>query len=287
MNKIGIYVFSGTGNTLKCANELKTALDSLEVSNCLYQITADPLTVSEKDIVLCYPVHGFNAPNIMIDFCKDLPSTHGNVWFLKTSGEPLRLNSNSSGELLKIVQKKGYTVKSEFHYVMPYNMVFRHSDEMASLMWKTAKERILNAAEQIAAGRQIPVSPSLPAKAMSGICRIEHWFYPKNGRLFRIDGKRCTRCMKCVNSCPTKNIRFEDGQFRFGKNCIGCVRCSFQCPSEAIRIGLINFMRVNGPYDFNRDSNGAIIGKYCKKAYKRYFEGGAETGIQANRDLAR
>ena len=154
---------------------------------------------------------------------------------------------------------------------MPYNMVFRHTDETASLMWKTAEERIPEAAQMIAEGVETPIRSPFSAKAISALCRIEHWFYPKNGRLFRVDQIKCVRCMKCVNSCPTKNISFEDGKFRFGKNCIGCVRCSFRCPTEAIRIGLIDFMRVNGPYDFTRDPKGASIGRYCKKAYRRYF----------------
>ena len=272
MSSLGIYVFSGTGNTLKCAKELRASLDALGISADLTQICDGSEEAPEKDLVLCYPIYGFNAPDSMIRFCENLPSIDGNIWFLKTSGEPLRLNSNSSAELIRIILEKGYTVKGEFHYVMPYNMVFRHTDEMASLMWETARERIQYAAEQIASGEQTAVHPTLPAKVMSGVCRVEHWFYPKNGRLFHVDEKRCVQCMKCVNSCPTKNINYESGHFHFGWNCIGCVRCSFRCPSKAIHIGLLDFMRVNGPYDFGRDPSNARIGRYCRKAYQRYFD---------------
>ena len=115
---------------------------------------------------------------------------------------------------------------------MPYNMVFRHTDEMASLMWKTAEKRIPVAADMIADGTENAIRPKLSA---------------------------------------TGNISFSDARIRFGKNCIGCVRCSFGCPTDAIRIGLINFMRVNGPYDFARDPSAAKIGRYCRKAYEHYF----------------
>jgi NAD-dependent dihydropyrimidine dehydrogenase PreA subunit len=267
---IGVYVFSGTGNTLKCAKALETALTEMGVSVSLHEIADGSETASERDLVLCYPVYGFNMPRILKDFCRNL-TAGGNLWFLKTSGEPLHLNDNSSAELIRILQKKGYRIKDEFHYIMPYNMVFRHKDELASLMWETARKRIPDAARRIANGEETPIAAPLSAKIVSAFCRLEHWFYPRNGRLFRVDRKTCIRCQKCVKNCPTKNITFENGRFRFGKRCIGCVSCSFNCPTGAIHIGLIDFMRVNGPYDFTRDPGSAELCRYCRKSYERYF----------------
>ena len=243
----------------------------------LHRVESGQETAQGENLILCYPIHGFNAPNSMLRFCRGIPDGCGEVWFLKTSGEPLRLNDNSSAELIRILRRKGYTVKGEYHYVMPYNMVFRHSDEMASLMWETAKKRIPSAAKQIVSGEGARSAAPLSARLMSGLCRIEHGFYPLNGRLFRVDKKRCVRCMQCVSNCPTHNIRYENGHFRFGDSCVGCTRCSFRCPTAAIHIGLLDFMRVNGPYAFDRDPQKAMIGDYCKKAYKRYF-GEGQTG---------
>ena len=268
--RIGIWVFSGTGNTLKCAKALETAMKKRGVSVNLHEIANGTETAEERDLVICYPVYGFNMPRILKDFCRNLPDG-GNVWFLKTSGEPLHLNDNSSAQMIRILKKKGWRVRGEFHYIMPYNMVLRHTDELASLMWQTAQARIPEAAKRIANGEETPIAAPLSAKIVSALCRIEHWFYPRNGRLFRVDAKKCVRCQKCVKNCPTKNITFENGRFRFGKNCIGCVRCSFNCPTGAIKIGLIDFMRVNGPYDFTRDPKSAVPGRFCRKSYERYF----------------
>ena len=272
---IGIHCFSGTGNTLKCAKALESSLIAQGADVNFHQIADGSETAVEHDLVICYPVYGFNMPRIMKSFCRNVPDG-ANIWFLKTSGEPLRLNDNSSFEMIRILKKKNCVIKGEFHYIMPYNMVFRHTDETASLMWKTAQERIPEAAKMIAEGEETPIRPPFSAKAVSTLCRIEHWFYPKNGRLFRVDKKKCVHCMKCVNNCPTNNISFSDGKLHFGKSCIGCVRCSFRCPTEAIHIGLIDFMRVNGPYDFTRDPDKAFIGRYCRKAYQRYFSSDKE-----------
>ncbi len=151
-------------------------------------------------------------------------------------------------------------------------MVFRHSDAMASLMWETAKRRIPAAAKQIVSGESSVSKAPLSARLMSALCRIEHWFYPQNGRLYRVDTARCIHCKQCVRDCPTQNIRYENGRFHFGGNCIGCARCSFRCPVDAIHIGLLDFMRVNGRYDFDRDPKEAVIGRYCRRAYLRYFQ---------------
>ncbi len=271
MNRIGIYVFSGTGNTLRCARVLKKALEDLSISAYLAEIGTGQETAGERDLVLGYPVHGFNPPADMLRFCRTLPETGGRVWLLKTSGEALRLNEASSDQMVRILKRKGYRVMGEFHYLMPYNMVFRHSDEIASLMWKTAQDRIPEAARQIAEGTGTMPRPGLPSRVMSGICRIEHGFYPVNGRLFRVVRTRCTGCGLCVRDCPEQNIRLSEGRISFGGRCTECARCSFRCPKDAIRIGILDFMRVNGPYDFSKDPAEAVFGRYCRRSYQRYF----------------
>ena len=223
-------------------------------------------------VVICYPVHGFNAPANVIEFCRHLPSAQADAYVLKTSGEPLTVNDNSSKMVVRVLERKGYTFKGEFHYVMPYNMIFRHTDEMAAKMWATARRRIPQAAETIARGETHLKKVPLKAKIVQGVVSIEHWGARFNGRFFRVDKSKCVGCMQCVRNCPTHNITYRDGKFEFGGNCLLCTRCSFNCPTDAFCIGLMNFMRVNGRYNFNADPEQAEIGRYCHKAYVRYFE---------------
>ena len=95
-------------------------------------------------IVIGYPVHAFNAPQPVFDFIKRLPECCGErlVYLIKTSGEPLKLNDGSCAHVYDLLKKKGYKVAGEYHYVMPYNMIFRHSDGMAARMWQAAARRI-------------------------------------------------------------------------------------------------------------------------------------------------
>lgn len=274
MKRVDVFVFSGTGNTMKCAKELERQLLALgaEVNLMRVEDGAETVDVVGDTVVVCYPVHGFNAPMNMIRFCRALPSSHADFYVLKTSGEPLSINDNSSGRIARSVRAKGYAYRGEFHLIMPYNMIFRHTDAMAAKMWATAKARIPKTAQIVYAGETHAKKVSFKAKLVCGVVGIEHWGARFNGRFFRVKKDKCVGCMQCVNNCPTHNITYKDGRFKFGNQCLLCTRCSFNCPTDAFRIGLMDFMRVNGKYDFTADPEEAKIGRYCRRSYQAYFE---------------
>lgn len=143
MKKILICVFSGTGNTRKIANLFSDEFIKNGVETTIVDIKkgARIKCVDDFDAVgVCYPIHGFNAPYNVLEFAHDMPKTHDKPLFvLKSSGEPLALNNVSSYKLVSILKKKGYDYFAEYHYVMPYNMIFRHDDAAAYKMWHTAK----------------------------------------------------------------------------------------------------------------------------------------------------
>ena len=273
MKKIDIFVFSATGNTYKCAEELKRNIVELGGDAEIKRIEDGKEVIESVNdtIVICYPVHGFNAPTNVINFCKNLPDSAAEAYVMKTSGEPLSINDDSSNKVVKALQKKGYNYKGEYHFIMPYNMIFRHTDEMAAKMLATAKERIPAAAHTIVNGEEHKKKITFKAKVVRKVVSIEHWGARFNGRFFHVKKDKCIKCQKCVKNCPTKNITYVDGKFKFGGNCLLCTRCSFNCPTDAFRIGIMDFMRVNGKYNFNANPDEAKIGRYCHKAYTEYF----------------
>ena len=275
MQNIIIYYFSATGNTLKVAKLYREAMTREGANVKLSEIKADsvPEATEYDKIGIAYPVHGFRTPEIVTAFAKRLKKTgkKTEVFSVKTSGEPLKLNDASSSELKKITEKLGYDFIGEYHYVMPYNMVFRHSDGMAARMLNTAKERVPVHAKAILAGKRTPLSSPVSAKLMSAICLIERPGMKFNGRLYRVNASKCVKCMACVNNCPVGNIVFENGKFRFGGKCIGCARCAFNCPVDAITTGLLNPIKVNGRYDFNSPEDLSLP-RYCRKSYRKYFD---------------
>ena len=265
--KVILYVFSGTGNTLKVANLYKKYLESANKSTTTdapdkgASVTVDIYHNTKKsgnmpspenyDLVgIGYPIHGFSAPEPAIKLCNDLPEVKDKpTFFFKTSGEGLHLNDYSSQKCLKILTKKGYNVTSEKHIVMPYNMIYRHKDEMAKQMWIYAHALVDLHCRELLDGKRENVKRNAFISAWFAPVRfLEQKFAHLHGPAFKVHADKCVNCMRCVNVCPQNNIKFEDGKFKFGHDCVLCMGCSFGCPADAISVGVFGLWKVNGSY---------------------------------------
>lgn len=276
MKNVGIYYFSGTGNTLRVCKLIKEELEKLDAQARLIDLDAPVGKADEPEnfdvFAVAYPVHGFNAPQIVIDRLKEFPQGDKDYYIIKSSGEPAPANRDSSHQINKILGKKGYRMMDEFHYVMPYNMIFRHSDEMVGMMWARALQAAPCDAREIAEGGRGEIKQKLRHKFISRLFMLEHGGMRIIGRGFKVDMKKCVKCGKCVKNCPVQNIAFDGEKFTFGKKCLGCVRCSFNCPTGAIRISVLEGWKVNGAYKIEAaEYDEAKVCKYCNKSYKKYF----------------
>ncbi len=271
-----VYCFSGTGNTRRVCEGLARELRNAGNTVTIFPITADcppPPPDGYDNILIGYPVHAFNAPAPVLKFLKHLPPAYKPlpVWLVRTSGEPLRLNDAAGISPKRILKKKGYLVYGELHYCMPYNIIFRHADGMATRM-KNAYERNCPAdASDILDGRGEVRKVGPVRRFASFVLRIEHTAAPFLGKRFKA-GENCIGCGKCAEVCPQSNIVMEGGKPKFGKNCSICMGCAFSCPKDAIKTSLLNGWRVNGAYAFEAPPvKDEELGRYCRKAYLRYF----------------
>ena len=289
MNKNAIiYYFSGTGNTEKIINEYKRNFEENTINIILYRVTDNfenlPNPNDYDYVGLAYPIHGFNAPYPIFDLIKLFPKTKDKkIFILKTSGEPLSINNISSEPLMDRLNKKGYILTNEYHYVMPYNLVFRHTDEMAAKMWNTAKKLCAIDLKEILDNKKVFLKKFPLSRFIAFLFRIEHPAMKVNGNLFKVKNI-CTHCNLCVKKCPVNNIYNDDnGDIKFKNKCVMCASCAFRCPVNAINIGILTAWKVNGPYKFENPPTNqkSKHENYCKKAYDRYFKN-AEEKIKNN-----
>lgn len=270
-------VFSGTGNTHRVCHAILNEWRRAGVE-CKYVSIMKDCEICDPNsfdrIVIGYPVHAFNAPEPVVKFLKSLPKCSGErlVYFVKTSGEPLRLNDGSCIDIKSILQKKGYTVAGEYHYIMPYNIIFRHSDGMVARMWRAVQIRVPEDAKEMLDGKITELKPGLLKHLWSILFRIERLGMHVIGKAFRASDD-CIGCGKCARRCPQRNITIAGSKPVFGKECVGCMRCAFTCPADAVRIGVLDGWRVNGEYSFIGDpAPDTEVCHYCKNAYLRYFK---------------
>lgn len=276
-----IYVFSGTGNTKKACDIYKSEFEKNGVETTLYTVKKGFENLPDPNnfdyVGFAYPIHGFNAPYIMLDLAKALPKANGTKQYfvVKTSGEPLKINNVSSIKFNDIMKRKGYVPFSEYHYVMPYNMIFRHTDEMAARMKNTLEQLASVEAREVLCGVEHKLSKVPFGRFVAWVVRIEQPAMKVNGRFFKVDGNKCIKCGACAKNCPVGNIKTDgNGKFSFGGDCVMCTRCSFNCPTNAFDIGMLNGWKVNGRYSYKLPEKPEEDKHawYCKKAYKRYFE---------------
>lgn len=260
MKKAVLYVFSGTGNTALVAELYKKYLTDYETTiynvRCTKENGYDPFPNPQNyDLVgLGFPVHGFNAPKVMNDFTKLLPTidcaNNGKKksFVFKSSGEGLTFNNYASQKIIHRLERKGYEFFTDRHFVMPYNMIFRHSPEMVKSEYIFADAQVRLNVKELSENRKGKVHYFPLRYWFVPIVRIE-WIYAQlQGPAMKVNSKKCINCMKCVKNCPMSNIKFENGKFKFGTHCALCVCCSFGCPTKAISIGLLNGWRINGDY---------------------------------------
>ncbi|MDE7306864.1 MAG: EFR1 family ferrodoxin [Clostridia bacterium] len=249
--KVILYVFSGTGNTLKVASLYKKYMNAdVTVYRVSKKSAAAPSPEDYDLIGIGYPIHAFCAPEPILKFVKQLPKvTYRRTFVFKTSGEGLHINDCSSQTCIKILQKKGYDVTMERHVVMPYNMIYRHSDAMAKQMWIYAKAFVkMNCKELESFKRENVKQPFYNKMLVNPIGWIEQRFAHLHGPAFKVDKNKCIDCGKCEKTCPENNIQKTDDRYKFGHKCVLCMGCSFGCPVDAIHVGVFKYWKVNGSY---------------------------------------
>lgn len=285
MKYLGLY-FTGTGNTKRVCQKAKEELEkrghSLEMVDV---ISGEVKNVEEYDgLFIFYPIFGFNCPKPMIKYVKKIKKANKEIpcCIMKQSGEHLFWNNASSLYLTSLLRRRHIKVHNEYHYLMPYSFIFRHTDYMAYRMINTMEGLLPLDLDLFLKGKDKRIKRFAFDRPFAFVLRIQWWGGRLNGLFYKVKKNECIKCMKCVNSCPAHNIRFVDkkNKFKFGYQCLMCQRCIMYCPKHAIKVGLFNSWRVDEPYSFKeqKEFQKERHPRYCRKNYKRYFEQ-AETRI--------
>lgn len=293
MSSAIIYFFTGTKNTLITANMIKNQIEAEGVKTVTHEVKRPfesiPLPIQYDYIGFGYPIHAFNCPQIFLAFVRMLPQGNRKKAFIfKTSGEPFKINDASSYKLYKILCDRNYDIVLEKHLLMPYNIMFRYKDSLVKQMYLYNQALCQQLVTQLLNGERSRFKYHLHHRFASLVFRIQWMGAILNGRLYSVNKKKCTLCMRCVNDCPSKNITFKDGKFTFGYNCAMCMRCVMFCPANAINPGLLRLWKVNGAYDFQKilgDPN--IASDYINAQTKGYFRLFKKHLINADNELAK
>lgn len=230
-----IFYFSGTGNTLKVAKDIGTAIGETKYIRISYDMDFNQ---TECDIVgIAYPVYCFGLPNIVahfIDTATFSPTAY--IFGLSTYG---LLLTNSGNILRKNLKKRGYTLAAGFAVHMPGNaqMVYELAkDEKRKKLYAMEQKRVDGIASAIKnrTRSKIETNMGILGKAMSLLSPGMMSKINESAKSFFAD-KNCNGCGICRQVCPVNNISMVNDKPQWSTRCESCLACFHWCPQKAIQ----------------------------------------------------
>lgn len=259
MKKVGIFYFSGTGNTQIVAELIKEeflnrgdSVDLIRIEDVLKNRTE--IKMGSYDLIgIGHPVYGFSAPAIISDFIKAMPKGNGqNVFIFKTAGGVAPINYNASKGVIRKLSKKGYRIFYDRILSIGSNWIVKFDDSVMQQLYQTAQHKVKIMCDEISAGKTRMLKLGFPMSLLIGNVTFFHdmwvWILGKDYSV----SSACNLCGKCIRSCPTGNIVERNGKIRFKLSCLWCMRCIYGCPQNAIRHRMLSFFVVSGGYDVKK-----------------------------------
>ena len=251
---VGIFYFSGTGNTEAIAEAFVAAFRRRGATADLARM--EPFTQKREapgvglyDVIgIGYPIHAFNAPRIVFEFIDLLPAGRGRRAFLfKCPGDPF-VNGGSTHPVRRRLSARGYDVVHESMLVMPANLAVKYPPEMVKELYDIACRRMAFYTREILAGIPRLQGNGWMERLFTLLSPVER-FGARMLRLHFSVRRCCTGCGLCARCCPASNIRMSHDRPCFSWRCLACLRCVYLCPVRAIGLRGFNFVLFKDGYN--------------------------------------
>jgi len=262
---IGIFYFSGTGNTKKLIDwlaqgfaDLDVTVKFIDIANYAKKSSPQGETASMEhsstesalleaaqcdQLIFAYPVQGSMAPMVVWQFVQNYKM----LWQGK-QGAVLATQYLFSGDgaayRARVLRKCGMTIKATEHFRMPNNISdvklihkwIKNGPENEKI-YRTTKQRAELFAVDFVKGRHLRVGDHIWGILLGAIQRVPYGkMEPKLAKDVKIHCDVCTHCGLCVSICPVGNLEIVDQCAQQKGHCTICYRCVNQCPERAISI---------------------------------------------------
>lgn len=231
--KITIYYFSGTGNSLKAASDIADQYTQKE----LVKIDRKKAIKHPESTIVgfVFPVYMGGLPDIIDSFLKDFPFQENIYYFSVATYYTYKGFALSIAN--KILNDKGVKL-SYGSYIPTIGNCLKEYEVPANKRPKRL-ERANRITNRIADDIKNRVE-----NKQTRYCRLSDKLHKKMFHLFFKDAYQkftledtCISCGLCTKICPVDNISLENNKPVWGKNCEVCHACVHWCPKNAINLG--------------------------------------------------
>ena len=255
--KVALFFFSGTGNTWKITEYIKSYLIELEHETDSYSIERKdldwdeilPQILLESDIIgIGYPVYGSDIPIIMKDWVKEILCKYSKDRADNPRAFVYDTMAMFSGDTPLVMRRRlkkcGFKVKQAINIRALCNI-----PQMPKLMsWNEEKQKEIFIKAELKSKKLIDkvienkkwVMRRDPFTRLVAIIQRISFRKEMNlaRKLFEFDMDKCTLCGICVDNCPIGNLSIEETEDKpkisYGPDCIVCMRCFNSCPQDTI-----------------------------------------------------
>lgn len=243
-----VYYYSATGNTKKIAKAIGEGINKVFECMVVSIKKATPTEAMDFDLIgIGAPIWYFREPANVKRFIYQMPNLKGKLGFVFCTHGAMPFGIFFS--MCPLLQKRGLTligwkdwygsVEQVLHAVKPY-FTDGHPDEIDLEEARKFGQEIAEKAKRIFGGEK-GLIPSIPKgkKAPPPFKPYpikEPFPGAKPERYVDLSSCKYPECKMCIEICPAKAIKLENGKIVFKKNCFNCSLCDRTCPHGAIKL---------------------------------------------------
>jgi ferredoxin len=226
-----IYFFTGTGNSLKVAEDIAKVLPESEVV-AIHKGMDTEIPCDLDRIGFVFPVYFWGLPSMVADFLRNahFPEQGSSYYFAVATnfgivGNAIRIAST-------LLHEKGIHLNYSAGIRMFGNSITHYNmSKRVDKITQRSGKKVLSIVNNIKNNK---------TKKVHSIIRSIYGSYLNYvGRVHTMDSEfntnnNCISCGICRDVCPAKNITLEAGRPVFHHQCESCLACIQHCPKRAL-----------------------------------------------------